>query len=55
MASIQSTPDMAGQGQIPANMSKENIQRVFAVRSPTWSCADASRNRTCSRDLLTLS
>lgn len=32
MASVQSNPDM-GQGAMPANITKEQIQRVYQVRT----------------------
>lgn len=32
MASVQPNPDMSGQGQMPGNISREQVQRVYAVR-----------------------
>lgn len=31
MASVQANPEMPGQGQLPANITREQIQHVFQV------------------------
>lgn len=31
MASVQANPDMAGQGQMPGNITREQIQQVYSV------------------------
>jgi len=37
MASVQSNPDM-GQGTLPGNITKEQIQNVFKVRTTVATC-----------------
>ena len=35
MASVQANPEMPGQGQLPGNITREQIQHVFQVSTRT--------------------